>query len=135
PAARARARIAPADARDAGRHRTAAVAPGAIPGSGAALHAMGLGIGFWTGGNRRVCTLHRLHSTLAAALGAGRIQRNELAGPADFPEPFLERMATHGHSSLDSRAGHTRRPGRDVPASAPPPRLGAGAGVRGIVHG
>src|SRR5262249_19133048 len=103
-AARARARVASADARYAGRQRTAPFAAGAIPGSRAPLDAMDLGTGFWTCGNRRVRALHRIHSTLADTIGAGRIQRNELAGPADFPEPFLERMATHDHSIRVPRA-------------------------------
>src|SRR5690349_4738214 len=94
-AARSRARIAPVDAGDAGRHGGPALAAGAIPGESAPLHAMDLGAGFWTGGNGRVRALHRIHSTLADTIGAGRLQRNEFAGPADFPEPFLERMATH----------------------------------------
>src|SRR5215472_16979624 len=122
-AARARARIAAADAGHAGRYRTAAVAAGAIPGSGPAFDAMDLGTCFWTGGNGRVRTLHWIHSTLAAAIGAGRIQRNELAGPADFPEPFLERLATHDHSIRVPRARDARRARRNVPAAAHTPRF------------
>src|SRR5689334_9636196 len=96
---------------------------------------MDLGAGFWIGGNRRVRALHRVYSTLAATVGAGRVQRNESAGPADFPEPLLERMATHDHITRDSCAGDARRTWRDVPAASPPSRIGIGAGACGIVRG
>src|SRR5438270_7160143 len=68
-AARAGARVAPADARDAGRHGTAAVAACPVPGKSASLDAMDLGPGVWTGGNRRVRALHGIHRALAAAAG------------------------------------------------------------------
>src|SRR5580700_11504383 len=43
--------IAAADARDAGRKRAVAFAAGGIPGKGAAVDAMDLGRGVWTGGH------------------------------------------------------------------------------------
>src|SRR5579864_58909 len=93
------ARVAAADAGDAGRCRTAAVALGAIPGDRAALDAMDLGPGFWIGGNGRVCALYRIRSALAAAIGAGGIRRIEPAEPADFSGRLLERMAVHADTS------------------------------------
>src|SRR5258707_490697 len=134
-AARAGARIALVDAGDARGKRAAAVASGAVSGKGAALDAMDLGPGIWTCGNGSVRALHHLHSALAAATRTGGVRRIEPAEPIDFPELLLERMAIHDHTSGDIGAGDRGRVGRDVPAAAHPPRIGASSGVRGIVRG
>src|SRR5215472_18433914 len=115
PAAGARARIAAADPGDVRGQRTAAVAAGAVPGGGAALHAMDLGTGVWIGGNWRLCAVYDIHRTLAGAIARGGLQRDESAGPADFPEPLLERMAIRDHTSGVFGGGDPGWPGLDVP--------------------
>src|SRR5215472_200855 len=134
-AARAGARIAAADTRDARIRRTAAFAAGAISGTCAAVDAMDLGPGIWVGSHRRLRPVCGIHRALADTIGAGGIRRNEPAEPADFPELILERMAIDDHTSGNTSHGDAGRTGIDVPAAANPPGLGPGAGVCGIVHG
>src|SRR5882762_7000262 len=92
-AARAGARIAAADACDAGGRRTLAFAAGAISGTGAALHAMDLGIGFRPGGDGSLRTLYGIYPALADAIGTGRLRRIKFARTADFSGRNVERMA------------------------------------------
>src|SRR5229473_3050185 len=96
-AAGAGARIAAADARDAGRRRTTAFAAGAISGTGSEVHAMDLGTGVWTGGNGSLCALYGVYPALANGTRKSRIRRVEPAGAADFSGRNMERMAVHDY--------------------------------------
>src|SRR5713101_4150858 len=60
-AAGAGARIAAADARDAGRRRTAALEAGAIPGTGPQIHAMDLGARVWAGSDGSLRVLYGVY--------------------------------------------------------------------------
>src|SRR6266480_5728912 len=76
--------IAAANAGDAGRRRTAALAAGSISGACAQVYAMDLGRGFRTGGDGSLRTLYGIYPALAAATGTSGIRRIEPAGPANF---------------------------------------------------
>src|SRR5260370_33745516 len=66
------ARIAAADAGDAGRRRTTPRAARAITREGAAVDAMGLGRGVWAGSYGGLRTPYDIYPALAAATGTGR---------------------------------------------------------------
>src|SRR5260370_28806998 len=130
-AAGAGARIAAADARDAGRRRTAALAAGAIPGTGPQVHAMDLGSGFRTGGDRSLRALYGIYLPLAAATGKSGIRRIEPAGLADFSGRNVERMAIHDHTPRGAGDGDAGGTGGDVLSAAHPGRVRAFAWLRG----
>src|ERR1700674_1442005 len=67
-AAGAGARIALADAGDAGRRRTAAFAAGAISGTCPQVNAVDMGPGVQTGGDGRLRTLYGIYPALAGAI-------------------------------------------------------------------
>src|SRR3989442_12971729 len=94
-AAGAGARIAAADARDAGRRRTTSFAARAIPGTGPQVDAMDLGIGFRTASYRRLRTLYGIYPTLGATTGTNGIRRIKSAGLADFLRCHAERRGIH----------------------------------------
>src|SRR5260370_27131681 len=135
-AAGAGARIAAADARDAGRRRTTAFAAGAISGTGSEVHAMDLGTGVWTGGNGSLCALYGVYPALANGTRKSRIRRGEPAGAADFLGRNVERMAVHDYiprGTGDGNAGRAKGPGF---SSAGPARVGGWAGSsRGLPPG
>src|SRR5712692_3420425 len=95
PHAGAGARIAAADARDAGRRRTAALEAGAIPGTGPQIHAMDLGARVWAGSDGSLRVLYGVYRALAAATGSGGIRGHEPAWPSDFSGHNVEGMAIH----------------------------------------
>ena len=70
--ARDGARVAAADAGDAGGRRSAAGEAGAISGAGAEVDAMDLGSGVRAGGDGRICAVHGLHRALGAAIARRR---------------------------------------------------------------
>src|SRR5713226_1348580 len=127
--------IAAADARDAGRRRTASLAAGAISGTRAQVDAMDLGSGFWTGSDGRVRVLYGVYRALAEATGNGGIRGHEPAGVADFSGHHVERMAIHDHAPRSAGDGDAGGIGSNVLPAANPARFGAGAGLRGVVHG
>src|SRR6266702_3615839 len=134
-AARSGARIAAADARDAGRRRAAALTDRAISGTRPAVDAMDLGTGIWTGGHGSLRALFGIYSTLAAAIGKSGIRRIEPAGAADFSGRNVERMAIRDdtfRSAGDADAGGA---GSDVLPPADPAWFGAGDGVGGVIRG
>src|SRR5258708_30884736 len=111
-AAGAGARIAAADARDAGRRGAPSFAAGTIPRTGAQVHAMVLGTGFRTGGHGSLRTLYTIYPALADPIGKCGIRRIQPAGLADFSGRNVERMAVHDYiprGTGDGNAGGTKR--------------------------
>src|SRR5205823_7356500 len=96
---------------------------------------MDLGSGFRTGGDGSLRTLYGIYPALAAATGTSGIRWVEPAGPADFSGRNLERMAIHDHAPRSAGDGDAGGIGGDVLPAANPARFGAGAGLRGAVHG
>src|ERR1700674_4987578 len=127
--------IAAVDAGDAGRRRTAAFASGAISGTRAQVDAMDLGSGFRTGGNGGLRTLYGVYLSLATATGTSGIRRIEPAGPAHFSGRNVERMAIRDDTPRGTGDGDAGRAGSYVLPAADPARFGAGAGLRGVLHG
>src|SRR5438309_7123802 len=128
------ARIAAADSRDAGRRRANAFAAGAIPGAGAQVHAMDLGISFRSGGNGGLRTLYGICPALGTATGASGIRGVEPAELADLSGRNVERMAIHDHTPRSAGDGDAGGTGSHVLPPANTARFGAGAGLRRVVH-
>src|SRR5437016_4404147 len=105
-AAGAGARIAPADTRDARRRRTLALAARAVSGTCPQVDAMDLGIGFWTGGDGRLCALYGIYPALAAATGTSGIWRVKFVGAADFSGRNVERMAVDDDTPRSAGDGY-----------------------------
>src|SRR5260370_15903459 len=133
-AAGAGARIAAADARDAGRRRTTAFAAGAISGTGSEVHAMDLGTGVWTGGNGSLCALYGVYPALANGTRKSRIRRVEPAGAADFSGRNVERMAVHDYIPRGTGDGDAGGASSHVLSSAGTARVGAGRGLSGSLR-
>src|SRR5712691_5611025 len=133
-AAGAGARIAAADASDAGRRRATSFAAGAISGTGPQVDAVDLGISFRTGGDGNLRTLYGIYPDLAAAIGKRGIRRIEPAGLADFSGRNMERMAIHDDTPRGTGDGDAGGTGSDVLPPPHPARFCAGAGLRGVLH-
>src|SRR5436309_7973405 len=95
---------------------------------------MDLGIGFWTGGDGRLCALYGIYPALAAATGTSGIWRVKFVGAADFSGRNVERMAVDDDTPRSAGDGDARGTGGNVIPAADPARFGAGAGLRGVLH-
>src|SRR5438477_10012726 len=133
-AAGAGARIAAADSRDAGRRGANGLAARAIPGAGAQVDALDLGISFRAGGDGSLRALYRICPALGNATGASRIRGVEPAELADLSGRNVERMAIHDHTPRSAGDGDARGTGSNALPAAVPARFGAGAGLRGVLH-
>src|SRR5258708_38638501 len=96
---------------------------------------MDVGSGVWTGSDGRLRALYNIYPNLGAATGRSRIRGVEPAKPDDFSGRNVERMAIDADTPRGAGDGDAGGTGGNVPPPAGPGRVGAGAGLRGVLHG
>src|SRR5205823_10648048 len=96
---------------------------------------MDLGTGFRAGSNGSLRALYGICPALGAATGASGIRGVEPAELADLSGRNVERMAIHDHTPRGAGDGDAGGTGSHVLPPADTARFGAGAGLRGVVHG